>query len=95
MFTRLNGFTLKNNKMKNLPIFRVILFVFVLVVVLVLPWWISVVVLMGLTIYLPFYPEVLFFGFLFDTLYGRNQTGLISATILLIITMFVRTRIRM
>ena len=80
------------------PWVRVILFVLVLIGIVVLPWWLSVVILVGLTIYIPFYPEVLFFGFLFDTLYVSHYTfpytALTIATMFLIVVMFVRTRIR-
>ena len=77
---------------------RIPLFVLVFILVVVLPWWLSVVILTGLTIYFPTYLEVIFFGFLFDTLYSSNYTfpyvGLCIATVFLIVVMFVKTRIR-
>ena len=44
---------------------RILVFIAAFIVLVVLPWWVSMVVLLGLTIYFPFYLEVLFFGFLF------------------------------
>ena len=73
---------------------RVLLFFAVWALVLVLPWWLSVLILAGLTIFVPNYVEVLFFGFIFDTIYSYNHTGLIVATIFLIAFLFVRTKIR-
>jgi len=75
---------------------RILVFIAAFIVLVVLPWWVSMVVLLGLTIYFPFYLEVLFFGFLFDVLYPAqfNYLGLILATILLIIVLFVKTRLR-
>ena len=63
---------------------------------LVLPWWLSAIILIGLTIYIPLYLEVLFFGFLFDTLYSasKGHVALISATIFILVVTFIRTRIR-
>jgi hypothetical protein len=82
----------------NTAVIRVLLFIVMFVLVLMLPWWLSAILLFGLTIYFPFYLEILFFGFLFDTLYsvklGFPYTGLTIATVFLLITMFVRTRIR-
>ena len=82
----------------RIPAFRTALFFILFILVLVLPWWISIISLAGLTIYLSFYIEVLFFGFLFDTLYSVGPffpyTGLTIATAFLLITMFVKTRIR-
>jgi hypothetical protein len=62
---------------------------------LVLPWWLTALMLVGLTIYLPTYFEVIFFGFLLDTLYSNQHIGLISATIFLIIVLLVKSRVRM
>jgi len=79
---------------------RILLFVAMYVCVLVMPWWITIFVLAGLTIYLPLYSEVLFFGFLFDILYATKYSnsflhfGLLSATTLLLLVMFVKTKIR-
>ncbi len=80
------------------PWVRTILFMFVFGCVTMLPWWVSALVVAGLTIYFPYYLEALFFGFLFDTLYAASYrfpyTGLTLAVVFLLLTMFVRTRIR-
>jgi hypothetical protein len=77
---------------------RVILFFLILALVIILPWWLSSLILVFLTIYFPFYLEVLFFGFLFDTLYSVHLSfpyvGLSLGTALLIIVLLVRTQIR-
>jgi hypothetical protein len=82
----------------NTPLVRIILFILVFGCVTMLPWWVSTAVLIGLTIYFPYYLEVLFFGFLFDTLYASSYrfpyTGLTVAVVFLLVTMLVRTRIR-
>lgn len=83
--------------MRN-PFVRVIVFMLVFASVVVLPWWISIFMLAGLTIYFPLYLEVLFFGFLFDTLYsaryGFPYTALSIAFVFLLLVYFIRTRIR-
>ena len=80
------------------PIIRAIAFFLALVLIATIPWWLSLVVLIGLTIYFPLYLEVIFFGFLFDTLYSSLHRfpypALTLATLVLLITMFVRSRIR-
>lgn len=79
---------------------RILLFVVVYIFVLVLPWWLTALVLAGLTIYLPLYAEILFFGFLYDILYATKytdvylHTGLLTATIFLLVVMYVKTKIR-
>ncbi|MBI4155956.1 MAG: hypothetical protein HY507_01855 [Candidatus Zambryskibacteria bacterium] len=82
----------------NRPMIRVASFIVVFVLVIVLPWWVSAVVLMALTIYFPFYLEILFFGFLFDTLYSAHYTfpftALTFTVVFLITVMFIRSRIR-
>lgn len=82
----------------NILFLRLIIFVLVSVLIIVLPWWLSVLLLIGLTVYFHFYPEVIFFGFLIDALYTVQYSfpyvGLVTATIFILITMFVRTRIR-
>ena len=74
---------------------RILLFVAVYICALTLPWWLTVVALVGLTIYLPTYLEVIFFGFLLDTLYSNQHIGLFSTTIFLIIVILVKSRVRM
>jgi len=82
----------------NTPAFRTIIFVITFVLVVVLPWLVSIFLLVGLSIYFPLYLEVLFFGFLFDTLYsaryGFPYTGLSLATLFLLVTIVARTRVR-
>jgi hypothetical protein len=75
---------------------RILVFIAAFIVVVILPWWVSTAVLLGLTIYFPFYLEVLFFGFLFDILYPiqSNYLGLILATAFLIVVLFIKTRLR-
>lgn len=73
---------------------RLLLFVVVFIGVSILPWWLSVIVLAGLTVYIRFYFEVIFFGFLFDILYSNQHVGIISALVFLLIVEFVRTRVR-
>jgi len=77
---------------------RALIFIIVYVGLLVLPWWLSVIILFCLNIYFPIYWEILFFGFIIDSLYAVNYgfpyTGLTTAFILLAITVFVKTQIR-
>ncbi|MEI6842965.1 MAG: hypothetical protein WCK48_00425 [bacterium] len=77
---------------------RMLLFIIVLVCVIILPWWLSTLILVGLTVYFSFYLEVVFFGFLFDVLYEGNfvfpYKGLILSLIFLLVVMTVRKRIR-
>lgn len=77
---------------------RIITDICIFIGVLTLPWWLSVMLLMACIIYFPLYIEALFLAFLFDTLYATQyefpQIGLLIATMILLITMFVRTRIR-
>ncbi len=83
--------------MSSTPI-RIIIFIIVFALVVVLPWWISILILLALTIYFPLYLEVLFFGFLFDTLYSVHfnfpYTGLSLTAVFLLITIFFKTQIR-
>lgn len=80
------------------PFTRVLFFILVSVLVVILPWWLSSVVLVFFTIYFPFYLEILFFGFLFDILYSSDFSfpyrGLTIALLFLLIVSFLRTRIR-
>ena len=80
------------------PFLRLILFFVVLFMVFVLPWWLTVVILLSLVIYFDFYMEVIFFGFLIDTLYMTPNRNIypffISSFIVLLLTSFVKTRIR-
>ena len=82
----------------NKSALRVLFFIIVLITVVTLPWWLSAILLVGLTIYFPLYIEVLFFGFLFDTLYSAGltfpYTALTIAFIFLMIVFFIKTQIR-
>ena len=77
---------------------RILIFFLTLIFVVVLPWWISTLVLIGLTIYFSLYIEVLFFGFLFDILYLVKSDfpymSLSIATIFLLLVILVKTQIR-
>jgi hypothetical protein len=73
---------------------RILLFVAVYILALVLPWWLTALALFGLTVYLPTYIEVVFFGFLLDTLYSGQHIGVISATIFFILVLIIKSRIR-
>jgi hypothetical protein len=74
---------------------RILLFVAVYICALVLPWWLTTMLLVALTIFVPTYVEVVFFGFLLDTLYSNQHVGLIGATIFLILVILVKSRVRM
>ena len=80
------------------PLVRIPLFILVFIAVLVLPWYFSAMILIGLTIYYPLYLEVILFSFLFDILYSSiyrfPYTALSTAVVFLVVVMFVRTRIR-
>jgi len=82
----------------NLIFIRILIFVLTLVFVVVLPWWISVLILVGLTVYFSLFLEVLFFGFIFDVLYlvksNFPYTGLSIATIFLLLVILIKTQIR-
>lgn len=82
----------------NSTIIRILTFILVFFLVSVLPWWLSAIILVGLTIYFPLYLEVLFFGFFFDALYAVRYTfpytGLSVATVFLLVVIFVKTQVR-
>lgn len=77
---------------------RLALFILVYLLVVTVPWWLSGIVLLGLTVYLSNYVEVIFFGFLLDTLYASRYpmpfSGLSIATVFLISVILIKTRIR-
>ena len=77
---------------------RVGLFVLTTVIVVLLPWWLTVVVLIFEVLYIKNYVEVIFFGFLIDLLYSVKYPfpyfGILLSTVFLISVMFIRTRIR-
>ncbi|MEQ1500152.1 MAG: hypothetical protein ABL917_02120 [Parcubacteria group bacterium] len=82
----------------NTPIIRGILAVIMFFVVVVMPWWISLPLLVILTFYFDFYLEVVFFGFLFDSIYAIQYDLIYSflnfATVVLLVSLYVKTRIR-
>ena len=77
---------------------RVIFFILTFVAIIVLPWWLSAALLVAETIYFSWYLEVLFFAFLFDTLYSPTfhfpLNALTVAFVFLLIVSFIKTRIR-
>ena len=75
---------------------RILIDALMLIAVLVLPWYISVVLLAAAIIYFSFYIEGICLAFLFDTLYGSGGVPkvLIMATAFLMVVMFVKTRVR-
>lgn len=76
---------------------RFIIFIVVLILVLMLPWWLSVALLLGLSITVSFFIEVLFFAFLLDVLYAPAHTfhyGLFSAAVLFLAITLIRPRLR-
>lgn len=81
------------------PVGRIIAFVLMFIAVVVLPWWLSALLLVTATIYFSLYLEVLFFGFLFDTLYSAQvhfpYNALTAGLVLFLVVSFVRTRVRM
>jgi len=81
------------------PIYtRIFLFFGAYFMLVTFPWWFSVLVLFFLTVYFNFYLEVLFFGFIFDNIYSQGQTffhtGLLSATILLALSVYLKNKVR-
>jgi hypothetical protein len=82
----------------NKPVIRIVLFFAMYACVVVLPWWLSTWALILLTLYFPLYLEVMFFGFVFDTLYSVDYSfpyrGLTFATIFIILVLAARTQIR-
>lgn len=73
---------------------RIILDIFSLIIVLCLPWWLSLIILFFVVIKTKFYPEVIFFGWIIDLLYGHNHTFVIMMTTYLLIVLFLKTKIR-
>lgn len=67
-----NGYLLK--PMNNVYL-RIILFFVVWLFFLVLPWWLTVLALISLTIYFKYYIEVVFFGSLFDIIYFGGESS--------------------
>lgn len=77
---------------------RILAFFLTLVAVLVLPWWISAIIILFLMAYFPLYIESVFFGVLVDTVYSPEFSILYSfgfiAMILLVMIDFLKKYIR-
>jgi membrane protein YdbS with pleckstrin-like domain len=61
---------------------------------LVAPWWVCLPCLLLALVYIDFYIEIVFFGFLFDILYGGGHTGLVVSTGMLIASLYIKPLIR-
>jgi len=74
------------------------MFAIVLLLVAFLPWWLTLIVLIGLAVYFPMYLEIIFFGFLFDNLYLASAEfpyrALLLTTIILVVISLLRKHIR-
>lgn len=71
-----------------------------LVIVLMFPWWVGFIVVIVGTIFFPWYVEALFFGAIYDILYGGvvhhwylHITQLVIFAIPLFVAEFIKTRI--
>jgi len=77
---------------------RILTFIVALIFIVILPWWLSTLMLLGLVIYFPLYFEVLFFGFIFDMLYVTEiifpYTALTATFVVLLAVYFIKTQIR-
>lgn len=77
---------------------RIPLFIVVTILIVMLPWWLSIALIVFLTSIIPFYFEVLFYGFIFDVLFSARLsfplTGLTIALAFLLIVYFIRSQIR-
>jgi hypothetical protein len=77
---------------------RIPLFIVVAILIVMLPWWLTLALIVFLTVIIPFYFEVLFYGFIIDVVYGVNLSfpliGLTSGAVFLLIVSFVRSQIR-
>jgi len=85
----------QNNNMK-----RILIDIIIFISIVVLPWWLSVVVLVVFIIYERHPYEVLFFGLFIDSLYGIPQERFLSfgwATLLAVavfcLSFFVKERL--
>ncbi len=82
----------------NTTMERLVLFVAVFLSVLYLPWWLTLVFLICMSYYFPFYMEIIFFGFIFDKLFLASRevpyTALALSVVILIIVSFIRRNIR-
>lgn len=80
------------------PILRVLLFIATLAIVVIVPWWISMPLLVAFGIYFPLYIEIMFFGLLFDSLYSSGFRFpfpfLTASFVLLVASVMIKSRIR-
>lgn len=51
---------------------RISAFLVSLVSMLVFPWWLTTVLIVGFIVYFPYYIEAVFFGFMIDVLYSSG-----------------------
>lgn len=77
---------------------RILIFILTLFVVMVSPWWLSAIFIISLIIFIDFFIEAIFFGFLIDALYsttyGYIYPALFLSVIVLLLVTFVKTQIR-
>lgn len=72
---------------------RILADVVLVIVSLSAPWWFTVILGIVATLLLPFYIEIIVFGWLLDFVYGGVRFE-ISALLLVIISFFVRKRVQ-
>lgn len=79
-------------------IIRVLFFILMTTLVIVLPIWLSVLLIMSAIIYFNFYLEALFLSFILDSLYSTDFSipffWLSTSTAFLLVVMFAKTQIR-
>lgn len=79
-------------------IIRIFFSVLTTILVIVLPVWLSILLIMGAIIYFNFYFEALFLSFILDALYSTDFSfpyfWLLSSAVFLLVVMFVKTQIR-
>lgn len=69
--------------------------ILILLSIFVLPFWVSLIFSILAIIYYDSFPEVIFFGFLYDLIYGQNNfIFLIFSFIIYIIVLFIKDRTR-
>ena len=82
----------------NTTVVRLIIFISVFLSIVFLPWWLTLIYLIGLAFYFPLYLEIVFFGFLFDHLFLASKSSpykaLILTAVVLIVITFIRNQIR-
>ena len=82
----------------NTTVVRLLIFVSVFLSIVFLPWWLTLIYLIGLAFYFQLYLEIVFFGFIFDHLFLSSREtpykALILTTVILAIIIFIRNQIR-